>query len=105
MNAYEKDCQTQEANYAVLRKLTALLVERGWKLSKSYVANRGSVYAKFEQVGGEGCISGKVRIADHEEQSGSHASPEIEILCGEGWGEPDLVAAADAIVAGEQGQF
>lgn len=105
MNEYEKVTETQDATSATAKELVNLMQDRGWKVCKRYMAKLGSMYLQFEQVGGEGYISGKVRIANHRQKSDEHVTPEIEILVGEKFGPNDLVGAADAIVAGEQGEF
>lgn len=94
---------TEERNSAIAKKLTSLMKSAGWNVRSHYIGLAGSVYLKFEEPAEDGRISGKIRIADHAEQSENHVSPEIEILSDEqdvDWDE--LVAA---VVEGAQGQW
>ena len=97
----EEEIEKQEHHHSIARKLAEHMKQHGWKVARTYVARGGSVYLTLESLA-EGYIT-KVRIADHEEQSDSHVTPEIQLI-DEG-NEFDWDEIANAIIDGEVGVF
>lgn len=95
----DREHAATERHLAAAEKVAAACV--GWKVDSKYVAKRGSVYVTFVSCCEKQYMT-KLRIADHEATSESHAACDITLLVAAD-GSCDAEGVAAAIIAMEDG--
>jgi hypothetical protein len=95
----DAEAAAADRHLAALAAVAANLI--GWKVESQYLAKRGSVYAKLVSTCDVQYIT-KLRIADHEETSGSHSAADLTLLVSSD-GTADIAGVVAAIIAMEDG--